>query len=176
MKQKKKNIIRNLALVLLLLRLTVSTCKAQVNYSIHANIVYHLTKYMEWPDNKQETFVIGIIGETPIFEEFQRSTENRVTRNRKIIVKAMSAKDVKYDCQILFISEDESKHLKRIVEITKHQALLIITEQEGLGLRGSCINFNIDDNHLILEINKKNIDAKNIKVASELLTLGKIIQ
>jgi hypothetical protein len=176
MKRKLRNHVSYSIVVLTVLLLSADMAEAQVDYTIHANIIYHLTKYMEWPENKQDNFVIGVIGDTPLFEELQKATESRSVGKKKIIVKSMNAKSTEFGCEILFISDDESRYLKKIVEITRRTPTLLITEQDESALNGSCINFNVEDNHLILEINKKNIDAKNIKVASELLSLGKVIQ
>ncbi|MEP7263671.1 MAG: YfiR family protein, partial [Bacteroidota bacterium] len=71
--------------------------------------------------------------------------------------------------------EDESHSLKRIINTLLNQPVLIMTEDDGLALRGSCINFIIVDGRLKMEFNKNNMESRNLKIASELLELGKII-
>jgi YfiR/HmsC-like len=149
-----------------------------IDYSVHANIVYHITKYIEWPENKRTgDFVIGIIGDSPLFDHLKSLSINKSVNGQKIIIKNISASsnDV-LKCQILFISEEENHSVKRIAANSEGMPVLIITESEGLALKGSCINFIIEDDHLKLEINKKNIESKNIKIASELMSLGKLVQ
>lgn len=148
-----------------------------IDYSVHANIIYYLTKYMEWPDNKNAgDFVIGVVGESSLFDELKVATLNKVTRGKKIVVKSFACKQSVYNCEILIICEEESRCLKGIVASTQGSQVLIITESEGLASRGAGINFNVEDGHLILEINRKNIESKNIKIASELISLGKVVQ
>jgi hypothetical protein len=164
---------------LLLLVICPNTLKAQtgIDYSVHANIIYHFTKYINWPDNtKSGDFVIGVIGETPLFEELQNATLNKKAGNQKIVIKSFSGKQSFYDCQILFISEDESSCLKNVSTVTHEKPVLIVTERKGLALAGSCINFTIVNSRLKLEINKDNIEKRNLKIASELLSLGTIVQ
>ena len=153
-------------------------CSAQLatDYKVHANIIYRFTKYIEWPESKQAgDFVIGIIGDSPLYEELSTLTANKSVGNQKIIVKKVSAGAAAYTCQMLFISQDESRSLKRIALLTQEQPVLLITEDNGLAKKGSCINFIIVDEHLKLEINKNSVLSRNLNIASELLKLATII-
>jgi len=152
-------------------------CSGQVtDYKVHANIIYRFTKYVEWPGNKQAgDFVIGIVGDSPLYEELQALTSNKSVGNQKIVVKKLSAGATSYVCQILFISQEESRNLKRIALLTADQPVLLITEENGLAKKGSCINFIIVDDRLKLEINKNNVLSRNLNIASELLKLATVI-
>src|SRR5687768_9221554 len=51
---------------------------AQNAYAVHANIIYHFTKYINWPDDKKTgEFVIGVVGDTPLYDELKNFTFNR---------------------------------------------------------------------------------------------------
>jgi hypothetical protein len=148
-----------------------------VDYSVHANIIYHLTRYIDWPENKKTgDFVIGVIGDSPIVDELRNVTLGKQINNQKIIIKVYSYNQASYNCQVLFISEEERNSLKRITTLFSAEPVLLITEEEGLAYKGSCINFIIVDGKLKMEININNIEARNLKVANELLSLGKIIK
>jgi hypothetical protein len=153
-------------------------CSAQsvTDYKVHANIIYRFTKYIEWPGNKQSgDFVIGIVGDSPLYEELSILTANKSVGNQKIVIKKLAASAASYSCQILFISQEESRDLKRIAPLTADQPVLLITEENGLAKKGSCINFIIVDDRLKLEINKNNVLSRNLNIASELLKLATII-
>ena len=60
--------------------------------------------------------------------------------------------------------------------MTEGKAILIVTEEEGLSLKGSCINFVIDDDKTKLEFNTGNIIKRNLRIANELLALGSIVK
>ena len=167
------------SLLILLLLLTISTVYAQqsISYALHANIIYRFTKYVEWPNyDKSSDFIIGIVGDTELYDELEHFIENKTVGSKKIVIKKMSSSADSYYCQILFISDDKSKSLKKIVEVTKSTPTLIISESNGLALKGSCINFVIVNDRLKLEINKNNIVQRNLNVANELLSLGAIVK
>jgi len=146
------------------------------NYSLYANIIYRVTKYVNWPVHKKSgDFIIGIVGDSPLYDELKTFTANKTVGNQKIVIKEFSSSAGNYDCQILFISEEKSRSLKRIAALTERFPVLLMSESGGLAQKGSCINFIIADERLKLEINKKNIQQRNLDVASELLSLGKIV-
>jgi hypothetical protein len=155
-----------------------ANCSGQqiTDYKVHANIIYRFTKYIEWPENKQAgDFVIGIVGDSPLYDELWALTAHRLVGNQKIIVKHFPDNAAFYNCSMLFISAEESKNLKRIVLETAGLPVLLITEDTGLAKKGSCINFVIIDDHLKLEINKNNVLSRNLNIASELLELATLI-
>lgn len=153
--------------------------KAQntINYSVHANIIYHFTKYIDWPDkNKTNDFIIGVIGETMLFDELKRITGNKKAWNQRIVVRRFSPSQTTYDCHILFLSEEESSSLKKITARTEKDAVLLVCEEKGAAAKGACISFNVVSDRLKLEINKNNIDQRGLSIANELLRLGTLVK
>jgi hypothetical protein len=147
------------------------------DYKIYANIIYRFTKYIDWPvDKKSGDFIIGIVGESPLYSDLKILSASKKVGNQKIVVMMMSPSANFYNCQILFISEEESSSLKRIATLSAGASILIVSESGGLARKGSCINFVTVDERLKLEINKGNIEQRNLGIASELLELGIIIK
>jgi len=162
--------------VLLLPAVFETRAQSNDHYSLYANIIYRVTKYINWPAHKKSgDFVIGIVGDSPLYDELKSFTANKTVGSQKIVIKGFSSSADSYDCQILFISEEKSRSMKKIAALTEGSPVLLISELGGLAQKGSCINFIIVDERLKLEINKKNIQQRNLDVASELLSLGKIV-
>ena len=149
----------------------------ETDYKIHANIIYRFTKYIDWPANKKSgDFTIGIIGDSPLYDDLKSLSADKKVGNQKIVVIKMSPSANSYNCHILFIGEEESGSLKRIANLTAGASILIVSESDGLARKGSCINFITVDERLKLEINKNNVEQRNLLIASELLELGIIIK
>jgi hypothetical protein len=145
----------------------------EVNYSVHANIIYYFTKYIEWPSFKKTgDFVIGIVGETPLYDELKKAVAGKKVGEQNIVVKKFSSSAPVFDCQILFISDAASGNISKIVTATANDPVLLVSETKGLARKGSCINFRISNEKLKLEINKDNIQQRGLAIASELLQLG----
>lgn len=164
-------------LILFVLLCSLLQAWAQNAYAVHANIIYRFTKYINWPDDKKTgDFIIGVVGDTPLYEELRIFTSNKTATGQPFIIKKFSATASAYNCHILFVNDDESGSVKRIAATTAGTPTLLVTEAEGLSRKGSCINFIIVDDHLKLEINKTNIEHRSLDIAAELLNLGKIVK
>lgn len=150
-----------------------SQAQSSEGYAIQANFIYHFTKYIDWPgDKKKGDFIIGIVGESPLFDALKNSIGNKKSCSQKIVIKKFPPFAASFDCHILFVNDGMSSHFKKILAATAGAPTLLVTESEGLAHRGSCVNFIIVDNRLKLEINKNNITQRNLSIASELLQLG----
>jgi hypothetical protein len=148
-----------------------------IDYALYANIIYRFTKYIDWPDDKKSgDFVLGVVGDSPLYDELKTFAGNKMVGAQKLVIKKVSASAFSYDCQMLFICEDESRSVKRIAALTEESPVLIVSESEGMARKGSCINLAIVDEHLKLEINKNNIEQRNLSIASDLLSLGMIVK
>ena len=157
----------------------VSFLQAQqeTGYVVHANIIYRFTKYIDWPSaSKGANFNIGVVGDSPIYDELKKTIAGKWVGNQKIAIKKLSSSSLVFDCQILFISDDAVKNLKKIAGKTANEPILLVSETEGMALKGSCINFVIVADRLKLEINQNNIEQRQLSIASELLQLGKIVK
>lgn len=163
--------------ILFLFFLSSASAQQASDYTVHANIIYHFTKYIDWPANKKNgEFLIGIIGDSPLYDELQKTMANKTAGGQKIVVKKFSSGEAALGCHILFISEDKSSSMKKIAAQTAGSPVLLVSEQEGLAQRGACINFVIVSERLKLEINKNNIEQRSMSIASELLKLGKVVK
>jgi len=149
----------------------------EANYTIQSTIIYRFTKYIDWPANKKSgDFIIGIVGDSPLYDDLKTFLNNKTVGNQKIVVSKIAASATSYDnCHMVFVSEEESGSLKRIATLTAGAPVLIITEYNGLAHKGSCINFITLNDRLKIEINRKNVEQKNLHIASELLDLAIII-
>jgi hypothetical protein len=145
----------------------------QSDVTVEANIIYHFTKYINWPEDKKSgDFIIGIIGNATLFDALKNSIVNKTAGTQKIVIKKYTTEATTFNCQILFIGDDESGSVKKIAAATIGTPVLLVTETDGMARKGSCINFTIVDDHLKLEINKNNIEKRKLDIASELLQLG----
>lgn len=149
----------------------------ETDYTVHANIIYRITKYIDWPEDKKSgDFIIGIVGESPLHDNLKSFVANKTVVNQKIIIRKYSSSLKTFDCQMLFICENESPNIKKIANRTAGIPVLLISEDEGLARKGSCINFVIADDRLKLEINKNNIEQRHLNIATELLGLGTVVK
>jgi len=176
--KKTIDILKSLCLAGIVLLSTFKVpAQEETDYTIQASIIYRFTKYIDWPANKKSgDFIIGVVGDSPLYDDLKSFMNNKTVDNQKIVVTRLSVSDGYDKCHIIFISEEKSGNLKKIAAVTAGAPVLIITEYNGLAHKGACINFITLNNRLKIEINKTNTDQRNIHIASELLELAIIIK
>ena len=147
--------------------------KVDTNAKIKAVFIYNFTKYIEWPPSyKEGEFIIGIIGETPLYSELIKMTETKKVANQALEVRKFSSLAELSKCHILYVSKTESANLADIIKKLRTNSTLLITEETGLVEKGAGINFIIKDNRQKFELNKGNVERYKLKVSSSLEALA----
>ena len=140
-----------------------------INAHIKVTFLYNFTKYIEWPEEyKQGNFVIGVIGNTPVFPELLIMQKTKKNGNQSFVINKYSSVDAIEKCHILFVSEDQSGKLSEAVIKIKGKSTLLVTEKDGLIYKGAAINFVINNNKQGFELNKANIKSRGLNMSTSL--------
>ena len=100
--------------------------------------------------------------------ELQSLAEKKKVDGRAIkLVKANSVAEIK-KCNILFLPDTQSHLLASALSHVTDWPTLVVTQQEGLGKKGSCINFITKEGNLAFEMNMAAIAKHQLKVFAEL--------
>jgi hypothetical protein len=148
-----------------------------LDYRVHAMFVYHFTKYIEWPAQRNhDGFQVFFLEETPVISEFRKVIENKLIDNRKVSIQRLDFDNkMLRNADIIYVPSSKRIKAEQIRALSESLAgfpVLIITENEGLLKRGSMINLIVVDDKLRFEVNKSLIQSRGLKVSSELLRLA----
>ena len=94
---------------------------------------------------------------------------------RDIVIKEFTSSASVTGTDILFIAESSSGSFDEVKSKVSSTNTLLITESEGLGMKGSAINFVIRNGKLAFELNRNSVDEAGLKVSTELTRLAIII-
>jgi len=176
----KKRIYIVILFVVILLSSFYTVQKNDVEeYVAKAAFIYNFTKFVEWNnDANSESFVIGVVGESPIYSALTNIASTKKINNKKIEVVKCKTTDVENcHCQILFVPENiGTKEFKDFLSALSTKNVLVITEHKGYLDYGSAINFLIVDNHIKFEINLTSLNKCNLKASAQLLKLAQSVQ
>ncbi|MEQ9168448.1 MAG: YfiR family protein [Fulvivirga sp.] len=155
---------------------TSTPLKSQVsNYQIYTLFIYNFTKYIQWPDNMpNEVFKIGIYGNSPIIENF-----NKLAKEKKVGIKNIEIIQLNHlsniaDMNILFIPDSNSNKVEEIVNESKSLPILIVTEKTGLVKVGAGISFINVNNNIKFQLNTDVLSAHKLKASRSLESLAYI--
>ncbi len=134
-------------------------------------------KYVEWPENRNKgEFIICVVGDSPIMKELQVLANTKKIKGRTIVLKRCDTMDETNNAHLVFIPASKSGIIKSMKEQTKGKPLLIVGEREGLARKGAGISFvTLEDDDLKFDINKKEIEMRQLKISNSLVSLGMLI-
>ena len=143
------------------------------NSKMKAIFIMNFTKLIEWPQAyRQDDFVVGVIGDSPLYTELTKMAKTKKVANQKLeIQKFNSPKDIG-KCHILYLSSNKSEDISSVLKKVKSNSTLIITERQGYVEKGAGINFVVKNNRQKFELNKKNVERYKLKISSNLEALA----
>ena len=162
-------------ILLLLLVMHMQPVSAQKE-KYHSIFIYNFTKYIKWPDNSSSSsFVIGVLGSSPIKKDLSALAQSKQVNGKKIEIKEFSSVEDTWDCQILYVSADESSNISAILAATRDENVLIIANAHGMVQQGAAINFIEVDGKIKFEMNEQNVESRGLRVAGSLVSLAILV-
>jgi hypothetical protein len=145
-------------------------------HEMYAMLVFNFVKYVQWPaDDNSKEFVIGVVGNNEIYNTLTTWYGGKAKGPKNYVIKKFNSSAEVTDCQVVFIDKSKSNEFDAVNNKVKGKGTLIVTDRNGLGLKGSCINFKMVDDKLRFELNQQAIEASNLKVSSALISMAILI-
>lgn len=144
-------------------------------YALKAALLYKIARFVQWPDdafrNNGNQIILGVLGKDP-FGESLDILENKLIKDKKIVIKRFQSIDDLAPSHILFISSSEKKQLDKILNTLQNQKVLTVSDTESFVQNGGIINFIFVDENIRFEINASAAKQANLKISSMLLRLA----
>jgi len=145
-------------------------------HEIHAAMLYNFIKYIQWPNEGEAgEFVVGVIGDDNVFNTLKAWYDGKPKGSKKYVIKKLGSPAEASDCQVVYVGKSKNKEFDTIKTSTTGKSILTITDGNGLGQKGSCINFKVVDGKLKFELNQATVTGSNLKVSSQLSSMAILI-
>jgi hypothetical protein len=156
---------------------SLRTSAQEVDYKAYTLYIYNFMKYVEWPEqNSKGDFVLAAVGESPINKELKTLADSKKLKGRNIVFKKCETPLEAEASHLVFIPDSKSGTFKNIKEQTKGKPVLIVSEREGFAKKGAALSFvTLEDDELKFDINKREIEQHQLRISSQLVTLGILI-
>ena len=145
-------------------------------YQLKAAFLYNFAKFIDWPSDapsdNSSPFVIGILGDNPFGKSLEQIVAGKQINGRTISVQFFQTASEVARCQILFISNSESKHFTEIIKNLKGSAVLTVSENDRFIDSGGMVDFVKEDSRIRFQINDDAAKAVRLKISSKLLSLA----
>jgi hypothetical protein len=145
-------------------------------HEIHAAMLYNFIKYVQWPNEAEAgEFVVGVIGDENVFNTLKQWYDGKPKGSKKYVIKKLGSPDEASGCQVVYVGKSKNRDFDAIKTSTTGKSILTITDGNGLGQKGSCINFKVVDGKLKFELNQGVVTGSNLKVSSQLSSMAILI-
>ena len=142
-------------------------------HELQCMMMLSFLKYIHWPsDETQSQVVIGVYGDDDIYEFLGEKYHQTTRYGKKVLVKYVKNNVDISDCNLLYLGESKSEEFEKIHNNIDGVPILLITSSDGLGEKGSCINFTKVGNKIRFELNEEALSNLNLKVSSRLTNLA----
>jgi hypothetical protein len=133
-----------------------------------ASCLYSFSRYVNWPfDYKVGDFVIAVVGDKSVFNELQTMVAGKTVGIQNMVVKYYKSTDeISGYHHIVYLSDDQSSNLAKLVTKTGGKGMLMVTEREGMLKSGAAIDFTSVDGLMKFEMSKGNFDKYGLQVSS----------
>ncbi|MBS1507205.1 MAG: YfiR family protein [Bacteroidetes bacterium] len=143
------------------------------NHQVYAVFVMSIAKFSAWPATDNKEFTITVFGKSKVFDELGRVAATKQVQGKKVEVLQEENASRIQPSQIIYVAENKSSQLNEIVQLFAGKPVMIIAEREGLFRRGAGFSFVVlENNTLRFDINKKDLEARQIKISQNLTTLA----
>jgi hypothetical protein len=146
---------------------------------VKAAMVYNLAKFVDWPgrtsSDDSTPLTICWLGSGPLAEELQ-AIDGKLVRNRPVVVRQVKTTAEVGDCQILVLDRTQQAQLPGVLKMADWNKIFTISDIKGFAAAGGMLGFVNDGGKVRFEINLAAVEAANIKVSSQVLSLAVIVK
>jgi hypothetical protein len=150
-------------------------------YGLKAAYLYKFGKYVRWPADTADPFVIGVLGRDPFGATLREVERVGTVGGKRIVVHRFSSMVQYKPCQILFVSriaaaghegETAEDRLNAALAKTQGTPVLLVSDTQGFARKGVVINFLVQANLIRMEINQDAAQRAGLAIAAPLLGLN----
>lgn len=155
---------------------TMVSAQERPTHEIHAAMLFNFIKYVQWPNEGEAgEFVVGVIGDDNVFNTLNQWYNGKAKGSKKYVIKKLSSADESSSCHVVYVGKSKNREFENIKNSISGKSILTITDGNGLGQKGSCINFKVIDGKLKFELNQATLTGSNLKVSSQLSSMAILI-
>ncbi len=158
----------------------------EIETQVKAAYLGNFGLYVQWPKGPagDDEFRIGVLGRDAVVPLLKKIAEKKTIDNRKISVHHFASAEDYKPCHVLFIpskpakdgGDNAAKRLAAVQKLVRKDPVLLVTENEGLALKGAILNFFIDGANVKFEVNEEAAKTAGLQLRSQLLQIGRPVQ
>jgi hypothetical protein len=159
---------------------SMSRAQTVSEYGLKAVFLFNFTQFVEWPSHAfsgpDDPLCIGILGDDPFGMTLDQAIRGEKSQGHPLTVRRSRDPAALSSCHVVFVAESERARIDQVLAGLGGGSTLTVGETEGFAQRGGVIGFYRDGSKLRFEISTQTARRKDLKISSQLLNLGRIVE
>jgi len=139
---------------------------------VEAAYLFNFAKFMHAPAHVPDSFVICILGKSPLSSTLDAITANEQIDGRPLKVMSAATPDNARNCDIAFLSDSEGPRIDKDIAMLAGSNALTVSNAGGFLQHGGMIQFALVQNRVRFSVNLDAVNKEKITLSSELLKVA----
>jgi len=148
---------------------------AHQEYKVKAVFLYNFLNFIDRPaaapSEKQHEATVCILGEDPFGEHIDAIKGNKVGGKTINVKRLKNIEEIK-SCSAVFISDSEEDNLEKILQYSRKNSVLTVSDMDGFVKNGGIIQFLTKDKKIRFRINIGAAESAGLKISSKLIRVS----
>jgi len=159
--------LRYLTCSLVALLCCVSIGFSQSKEQVYAGVIFHIMKYVEWPE-VGNTMTVGVLNDNQLTAALNKVAADKKIVFRNIEVVKFSDLSKLKNTNVLFVPKKMTVYLADIANSVDAKQILVISEKKGEDQDGASINFIEQSGKLRFEVYEEVFTRTDLKMSEHL--------
>jgi hypothetical protein len=139
--------------------------------------VFRIARFVDWPEEHTAPGVlrVAVLGDDPLTHTVEAMIDGETVHQSRIEVRRTGTPEEATPCDILVVSGYPAP-VEEILAAMGDAPVLTIGDAPDFARRGGSIGLVRDGSRIALEINRGALDARRLRVSSQLLRLATIVE
>ena len=145
-----------------------------VERQIKAAYLYKFAGFVEWPEGSfvrpDSPVVIGVMAADALADQLERTVAGHTANGRPLVVRKLRKGEATGNVHILFLGGMDRASLADVLNATRNQPLLTVSDNEEAFAYGCIINFVVADDRLRFEVALKPAATARLRISARMLS------
>ncbi|GAA0894090.1 hypothetical protein GCM10009122_37700 [Fulvivirga kasyanovii] len=148
-----------------------ATAQVSSYQELQGAYLYNFAKYIVWPEEDSELFIIGVIEHAEITDHFKDIFKDKKVRGMKIKLKTIHSETELSPAHMVYMPNNSSLDISSIKSALQGTSTLIVTEEDLIG-KGANISFIKKGKSLRFTVDEKALTGIGLTANQGLLNLA----
>ena len=147
-----------------------------LEYQIQAAYVSKFLRFVQWPDGRGETFLVGVVGATE-FQHAMDALDGFPVGDHTVRIRHVEAVEALEGLHVLVVGPSPSnEQADRYLRVARDRPILTVGDATDFAQAGGIIQFVVVEDTVRFEINLDAAERVGLKLSSRLLRLARNVR